>query len=234
VIGMGMVSHAARDVRERLLRLASEHFEAAVEDLEVRDGIVNVRGAPAQSTSVAELAGMAYFGGAAGQPDGDPALAATKRCDPPQTYSNGTIAAVVEVDIATGEVEFHRLVSVHDCGVMINPAIVEGQIVGAIAQGIGAALYEELVYDEDGQFLSGTLMDYLYPSTMEVPPIEVAHIETPSPVTEGGVKGIGQAGMLGAGAAVVNAIADALAPFGARIEKTPLRPADILELIAQP
>jgi carbon-monoxide dehydrogenase large subunit len=231
VVGAGIVGRAAADVRERLLQRASTALEVAPEDLEVVDGVISARGVPAYSVTVADVAASAYFGGGSPGPHDEPPLASTRGYAPPQTYSNGTIAAMIEVDAETGEVEFRRLVSVHDCGVMINPAIVEGQIVGAIAQGIGAVLYEDLVYDEDGQLLSGTLMDYLYPSATEVPSIEVAHLETPSNVTASGVKGIGQAGMLGAGAAVVNAIADALAPFRARIEKTPLRPSDILELI---
>jgi carbon-monoxide dehydrogenase large subunit len=114
---------------------------------------------------------------------------------------------------------------------MLNPMVVEGQVHGAVAQGIGGALYENLVYSEDGEFLAGSLMQYLYPSSMEVPPIAVAHIETPSPRTEGGIKGVGEGGTLAAGAAVVNAIADALSPFGVKITKTPLGPCEVLEMI---
>ena len=114
---------------------------------------------------------------------------------------------------------------------MLNPMVVEGQIAGATAQGIGGALYEDLAYDENGQFLAGTLMDYLYPSTTEIPEIEIHHIETPSTVTEGGIKGVGECGTIAAPAAVVNAVADALSPFRVTIDRTPLSPDRVLSLI---
>jgi carbon-monoxide dehydrogenase large subunit len=138
---------------------------------------------------------------------------------------------VVEVDSETGVVEIERMVAVEDCGTMVNPLIVEGQLAGAVAQGIGCVLYEGLRYDEDGQFLAGTLVDFLYPTTTEVPRIEIDHLETPSPLTEGGFKGMGEGGLIGAPAAIVNAIADALEPIGVTIDRTPLRPADVLALI---
>ena len=158
-------------------------------------------------------------------------MTATRSYDPPETYANGTIVAIVEVDVATGFVDLQRVVAVEDCGIMINPMIVEGQVAGAIAQGIGAALYEECVYDDDGQARSTTLMDYLYPSTTEVPMIEMVHIETPSPVTEGGIKGVGEGGTIAAPAAIACAVADALAPFGIQIDRTPITPAYLLEKI---
>jgi carbon-monoxide dehydrogenase large subunit len=124
-----------------------------------------------------------------------------------------------------------RLVCVEDCGTVLNPMIVDGQLAGAIAQGVGAVLYEGLPYSEDGQFQAGTLADFLYPTAGEVPTPEIHHLETPSPVTAGGFKGMGEGGLIGAPAAIVNAIADALAPFGASVERTPLRPEDVLDLI---
>lgn len=114
---------------------------------------------------------------------------------------------------------------------MINPMIVEGQITGAIAQGIGAVLYEDLPYGEDGRFLAPTLAQYLYPTATEIPTVEIEHLETPSPLTAGGAKGMGEGGLIGTPAAVVNAIADAVSPFGVRVDKTPLRPCDVLDLI---
>ena len=155
----------------------------------------------------------AYFGAFVGgtRPPGiDPALTSTRSYDPPETYANGCAAAVVEVDVETGVVTVEQLAIVDDCGVVLNPLVVDGQLAGAVAQGVGGALYEELVYDEDGNFLAGTLLDYLYPTTLEIPAIEVGHIETPSPVTEGGVKGCGEGGTICEPAAVVNAVADAL------------------------
>ena len=229
VIGGGAVRRAAGDVRERLLLIAGHAMEASPDDLEIEDGRVSVKGSPDRSLSVTDVALTAYFG--ATPADVDPTLAATRSYDPPQTYSNACIACVVEVDPETGVVGIERIVAVEDCGTMVNPLIVEGQLAGAIAQGIGCVLYEGLPYDEDGQFLAGTLVDFLYPTAAEVPSLEIDHLETPSPLTEGGFKGMGEGGLIGAPAAIVNAIADALEPFGASIERTPLRPVDVLELI---
>ena len=231
VIGAGTIMRAAADVKEKLLQLAARALEVAPEDLEIANGVASVVGASEKSMTVAEIAGFAYFGGRHRPDEFDPALTATRSYDPPETYSNGCIAAVVEVDVDTGQVDLQRIVAVEDCGVMLNPLIVDGQIAGAIAQGIGGALYEDLAYGENGQFLAGTLMDYLYPSTCEVPPIEIGHIETPSPVTDGGVKGMGEAGGIAAPAAVLNAVADALDPFGVQFDRLPLGPSYVLELI---
>ena len=114
---------------------------------------------------------------------------------------------------------------------MLNPLIVDGQVAGAVAQGIGAVLYEGLPYGDDGQFLAGSLSEFLYPTAPELPDVEVDHLETPSPLTEGGIKGMGEGGLIGTPAAVVNAVADALEPFGVSIEQTPLRPCDVLAMI---
>jgi CO/xanthine dehydrogenase Mo-binding subunit len=178
----------------------------------------------------------AYFGAFVGgsRPPGiDPVLTSTRSYDPPETYANGCAAAIVEVDVETGEVTIERAAIVDDCGVMLNPMVVDGQMIGAAAQGIGGALYEELAYDQDGNFLSGNLLDYLYPSALEIPPIEVGHLQTPSPVTEGGVKGCGEGGTIAMPAAVVNAVADALSPLGVTVGTTPLDPNRVLGLIRE-
>ena len=181
-----------------------------------------------------QIGGLAYYGGEARPPDMEPALTATRTYDPPETYSNGTIVAIVEVDAHTGKVDLQRIVCCEDCGTMLNPMVVDGQMHGAISHGIGGAMYEDLAYDENGQFLSGSLMDYLYPSTTEVPEMEIAHIETPSVVTEGGIKGMGESGNIAAGAACLNAIADAISVFRkVEITKTPIGPNEVLELIRQ-
>jgi carbon-monoxide dehydrogenase large subunit len=233
VVGGGAVMRAARDVRRKLLELAAHAMEANPDDMELVDGVAHVKGAPQRTMSVAEIAGFAHFGGHR-RPEGlEPALTATRSYDPPETYANGTVAAVVEVDVATGVVHLLRLVAIEDCGVMLNPLVVDGQIAGAIAQGIGAALYEECIYDDSGQLLTGTLMDYLYPTTMQVPDIEIDHFETPSPRTEGGIKGLGEGGTIAAPAAVVSAVADALVPFGVTIERTPVTPSYLLEQIVR-
>lgn len=232
VVAGGAILRAGRDVREKLLQLAAHALEVSADDLELSHGVAQVKGVPQASMTVAEIAHLAYWGGPRRPPEMDePALTATRTYDPPETYANGTIAAIVEVDAETGMVDLQRILVCEDCGTMLNPTVVEGQVHGAIAQGIGGALYEDLAYDEEGQFLAGSLMDYLYPSAMEVPPMQVEHIETPSPVTEGGIKGVGEGGTLAAGGAVVNAVADALTPFNVSITKTPLGPCDVLEMI---
>jgi carbon-monoxide dehydrogenase large subunit len=226
VIGSGAIRRAAGDVRDKLLRIAAHLFEAAPEDLELADGRISVLGSPDKSFAIREVATAAYWGP---RPDDvDPALMATRSYDPPETYSNACIAVVVEVDAATGQVHIERIVAVEDCGTVLNPTVVEGQVIGAIAQGIGAVLYEQLPYDEDGNFLAGTLVDFLYPTAPEVPVVEVDHLETPSPVTEGGMKGMGEGGLIGGPSAIVNAISDAL---GVSVDRTPLRPCDVLELV---
>jgi carbon-monoxide dehydrogenase large subunit len=148
------------------------------------------------------------------------------------TYGNGSAVAEVEVDIRTAAVKVTRIVFVHDAGRLINPMIAEAQIVGGIAHGIGNALYEWMAYDEAGEPLSTTLADYLLMTAGEMPTLELAHRETPTPLNPLGVKGIGEAGVLPIPAAIVSAVEDALAPFGIRLRQFPLRPADLARLLA--
>jgi len=234
VVGGGSITRAAAEVREKMVAIAAHALEASPEDIEIYDGNATVKGSPDKSISVTMIAYTAYFGAFVGgsRPPGlDPALTATRSYEPPESYANGCVAAIVEVDVETGAVTLERVVAVEDCGTMLNPMVVEGQIAGAVAQGIGGALYEDLPYDENGQFLAASLLDYLYPSTMEIPAIEIHHIETPSTVTEGGIKGCGEGGTIAAPAAVVNAVADALSPLGVTIDRTPLSPDRVLSLI---
>jgi carbon-monoxide dehydrogenase large subunit len=229
VIAGGSVLRATADVRLKLLQIAANELEASESDLELEDATVTVRGSPNRRLTLAEVAAAAY---AARAPAGlDPSLTATRSYDPPATYSNACIACIVEVDTETGRVTIERIVAVEDCGTVLNPLLVDGQVAGAIAQGVGAVLYEGLPYGEDGQFLAGSLGEFLYPTAPELPDVEVDHLVTPSPVTEGGIKGMGEGGLIGAPAAIVNAIADALSPFGVSIDRTPLRPCDILAAI---
>ncbi len=230
VIGTGSVKLAAGEVRQKLLRLAGVLLEASPDDIELYDRRASLKGAPARSISIAEVAGFGYFGADARPGDeAEHALCATRSYDSPETYSNGCCAVVAEVDVGTGAIAVERVVAVEDCGVMLNPKIVDGQITGGVVHGLGIALLEEAAYDDEGQFLTGSLMDYLYPTTSEVPPIEIVHLETPSAVTEGGVKGMAEAGTLAAPAAVVNAVADALSPFGVVLDRTPLTPSYVLD-----
>jgi carbon-monoxide dehydrogenase large subunit len=164
-------------------------------------------------------------------PGEDPGLEGTHYYDPPPaTYANATHIAEVEVDIDTGHVKLTRYVVVEDCGKMVNPMIVEAQVVGGVAQGIGAALYEHLQYDESGQLLTTSFMDYLVPTAADVPHIDVGHIETLTPLTVHGVKGMGEGGAIAPPAAIANAVADALAPFGAKITNLPIAPEMVWKL----
>jgi carbon-monoxide dehydrogenase large subunit len=234
VIGGGTILRAAHEVRGKLARIAGHLLEVSPDDLEFRDGRAQVRGVPGRGMTIAEIADVAYFGGARRPPGMEPALTATRSFDPAEVWPNGCVVASVEVDVSTGQVRVEKLWSVEDCGVVVNPMIVEGQTAGALAQALGGALLEEIVYDPDtGQLLTATLVDYLYPSSSEVPPMEFHHLETPSPVTEGGMKGMGEGGLSVAGAAIVNAVADALRPFGVTITRTPLSPKTILALLRE-
>lgn len=234
VVAAGTIMTAAHEVRAKLAALAGQALEAAPEDIVLERGLAFVQGVPDHAVSIAELAASVYWLGAQ-RPDGveDLTLSATRSYEPGETYSNGAIAAVVEVDVQTGQIDLQRIFAVEDCGTVLNPMIVEGQVAGAVAQGVGGALYEEIVYDDDGQLLTTTLMDYLYPSATEIPDIDIQHLETPSPVTAGGVKGMGEAGSIATPAAVINAVADALSPFGVSIDRSPLTPELVLDLIRQ-
>jgi aerobic carbon-monoxide dehydrogenase large subunit len=228
----GAVAETAGLLRERILAIAAHRLEAAVEDLELADGRVSVRGTPSAAITYAEIARIAYLSPYE-LPPGTPAgLEASGRytAASPQAWTNATHVCTCEVDVATGHVELLRYIVSEDCGPMINPAVVDGQIDGGTVQGIGGALYEHLVYDSDGNPLTTTFLDYLLPTATEVPVIEHAHLETPGP-GPGGYKGVGEGGAIGAPPAVVNAVADALAPFGVTITEQPLHPSRIVELL---
>ncbi|MGH3225784.1 MAG: molybdopterin cofactor-binding domain-containing protein, partial [Streptosporangiaceae bacterium] len=154
-------------------------------------------------------------------------LVSARSVAPPLVLANACHACTVEVDVHTGQVRILRYVVSEDCGPMINPMVVEGQIAGGVAQGIGGVLFEHMVYDVDGNPLTTTFMDYLLPTACEIPDVEYGHVVTPAD-TPGGFKGVGEGGAIGSPPAVVNAIADALAPLGARITGTPLGPAQVL------
>jgi len=223
---------AGRAVREKALKIAAHLLEADPADLVINGGRVSVRGAPDRGVTLREIAQVACAG-VKRLPQGmEPGLEATRFYDPYYgTTSTATHAAVVEVDHETGAVRVLRYVVTEDCGRIINPLIVEGQVHGGVAQGIGAALLEEVVYDEAGQLLTGTLMDYLIPAASELPTIETHHLETPSPTTLGGFRGMGEGGTIGAPAAIANAVADALAPLGIEVGELPITPERLLRLL---
>jgi carbon-monoxide dehydrogenase large subunit len=222
----GSVAVAADRIRDRLATLAGHRLEAASADIVLEAGRAYVRGLPTRSVRLAELATMAYSPPLGGLPSGvDPGLSATVHFDPPgPTFSGAVHLAQVEVDRDTGRVRVCRYVVVEDCGPVVNPMIVEGQVHGAVAQGLGEALLESVVYDGDGQLLTATLMDYALPRAADVPGFEIGHLETPSPLTPGGMKGMGEGGTIGAPAALANAVADAVRPLGIGITALPIQP----------
>lgn len=222
---------ACREIREKVLAIAAEELEARPDDLEIVAGRIRVRGTSSPEIKFARVAKLAHHAPHL-LPEGiEPGLECTRRYSAPDpgSFSSAMHAAEVEVDVDTGAVEVRRYVVVEDCGVIVNPTIVEGQIHGGVAQGIGGALHEHLVYDEAGQLVTSSLMDYLVPSSAEIPPIDVVHLETPSPYTLGGWKGMGEGGAINAPAAIVAAVNDALRPFGVRANHTPITPEWIVE-----
>ncbi len=229
----GAVAATASVLRDKIAAIAAYRLEAAAEDIDVVDGSAFVRGSPAKSVTLAQIAETAYFDAMALPPGVGAGIEASERYAPESPFpiwANATHVCTCEVDTVTGAVELLRYIVSEDCGPMINPAVVEGQIAGGVVQGIGGALLEELSYDEEGNPTATTFMDYLIPTIADVPEIEYGHVVTPGP-GPGGYKGVGEGGAIGAPPAVVNAVADALAPFGVVINRLPLRPDVIVELI---
>jgi carbon-monoxide dehydrogenase large subunit len=222
---------ACAQVKGKLVAAAAALLEAAAGDVEIEDGQAFVRGAPGSAVPLARVvqASIPTFArpGVA-SPEFE---ASAYHHVPTVTYASAVHVAQVEVDVGTGHVRLLRYLVAHDCGKVINPTIVEGQVHGGVAQGVGGALYEEMVYDEEGQLLTGSLMDYLVPTAMELPPIDTVHLEYPSPRNPLGIKGLGEGGAISPPAAIANAIEDALQPFGVKVTETPLSPARVLALI---
>lgn len=227
VSGGGAVVHAAARVRERAVAIAAHLLEAPVGDIVVGDERFFVRGTRERAVMWADVAKAAYAPAAAGLPaQSEPGLEASSTYDPPPAaYSTGAHVAMVEVDQETGRLAILRYVIAEDCGPMVNPLIVEGQIHGGLAQGLGEALLEEVVYDESGQLLTATLMDYLIPTAMEAPRPTIAHLETPSPNTVRGFKGMGESATIGAPACLANAVSDAL---NRAVDELPITPQRVL------
>jgi len=223
VIAGGASFLAARKVRAKLLRIASRLLEAAADDIVIEDGVARIAGTD-RIVTLETLARAAYHQAHLFKGDIDPGISETATYDPAGTFSNACHAAIVEVDPQTGHVAIERFIVAEDAGRLVNPMIVDGQIVGGVAQGIGNALLEEIVYDESGNILTATLADFLPPTSREIPPIEILHLETVSPETVTGSKGLGEGGAIGAPAAILNAINDALAPLGASINEVPATP----------
>lgn len=223
VIGGGAAMLAGRDLKAKIVRIAAHLRESNADDLEAYRGQVFVKGQGAPLISIAEVARAAYFQNKKLPREIEPGLEATRYYDPYHgAASNATHAAVVEVDATTGEIHILKYVVVEDCGKVINPLVVEGQVWGGVAQGLGGAMYEHLVYDDNGQLLTASFMDYLVPSALEMPEMEIVHLETPSPHTLGGLKGMGEGGTIAPSAAITNAVNDALHHLGVVLSDLPL------------
>ena len=225
------VAKSADDVAHRARLVAAERFECAPEDIVLAGGRVAVRGAPDRSLSLGEVARAAVRSRALA-PLGSPGLSACGFFYPGSvTWAFGAHGAVVEVDVETGAIRLVAYVAIHDCGRAINPMVVEGQVHGGIAQGIGAALHEELIHDADGQLLTATLMDYALPRADLIPPLDVDHVEFPSTVNPLGIKGVGESGVIAPGGAIANAVEDALADCGVLVDGIPVTPSRVFEML---
>lgn len=245
---------AALKVREKAKQVAADLFEAAPEDIELAAGKVFVRDSPQKALTLGQVAisanplRYAYGenarklmsmnlagprpGPALPEERGAPGLEASEFYSPPHgSFASGVHGAIIEVDPRTGMVTFLKYAAVHDCGRVINPMVVEGQVHGGVVQGIGGAFFERLVYDEEGQLINASFMDYLLPTAAEVPAIAVDHVETPSPLNPLGVKGAGEAGVIPVPALFASALDDALAPLGIRVREMPLHPCRLYEII---
>ena len=249
VMSGNAIALAARNVRAKALRIAADALEVSAEDLEIVDGIVQVKGAPGTRMSLGTVSVMSnplryafddaakaatQFAGSSdpSKPpiadDDEPGLEGKDFYSPTQaTFANGMHAAIVETDPVTAEIRILRYCVIHDCGNMINPMIVEGQVHGGVAQGVGGALYERMVYHESGQLLNASFMDFLMPYASEVPHIETDHLETPSPLNPLGIKGAGEAGCIPVSAVIASAISDA---EGFAITSMPISPVELWEL----
>ena len=226
----GVALHGARQLKTKVLDFAAHLLEANAQDLDINDGQVFVAGDPSSAIAVTEVAQRARAGGFADDVDAN--LEVQAAFDGGEGgWSGGTHCAIVEVDVETGLVKIERYIVAEDCGALINPAVVEGQIRGGVAQGIGAVLLERSAYDENGNYQSATFMDYLLPTACDIPRIEIEHLETVPLDADVNFRGVGEGGMIVAPPTVVNAIEDALTPFGVRIYEQHLPPSRILELI---
>lgn len=234
VVAGNAIHAAAVRVRKKVLKHASEHLEASEDDLVIEGGKVYVKGVPQKSVTLGELARLSNPLRGAVKPGSEPGLEATDYFGPEGgSTASGVHAMIVEVDPQTMMLEIKKYVTVHDCGRVINPMILEGQIQGGVAQGIGNAFYEQLNYDESGQLTNASFMDYLLPTANDVPNIEADHIETPSPLNPLGVKGAGEAGAIPVGPLFAQAIEDALAGFNLEIREIPLSPNRLFELVQE-
>jgi carbon-monoxide dehydrogenase large subunit len=216
---------ASEKLKQKVIPIASVLLQVPPDRLELRKGGVGVIGDPGRSVTFVELARVARPGWDNARPEGvEAGLEATHYYEPPTvTWGSGIHAAIVEVDIDSGRLTIEKYVVAHDCGVPVNPLLVEGQVVGGTAQGLGGALFEEIVFDRDGNQLTTSLADYLLPTAVDVPNITLIHQEFPSPLNPLGVKGLGEGGAISPPVVIANAVCDALRPIGIEINTTPIK-----------
>jgi carbon-monoxide dehydrogenase large subunit len=231
-VGGEAVARAADKVNEKARRICAAMLEAAPEDIELSEGRFQVRGSPDKAMTMAEIAGASYIPPQELPTDIEPGLEETSFYDPENfVWPFGAHACVVDVDAETGKVKVVRYVAVDDCGRAINPKLIEGQVHGGITHGLAQALFEQLVYDEEGQLVTGSFVDYALPTSSDVPSFETDRQETPSPVNSLGVKGVGEAGTIASSPTVVNAVVDALRPLGVDFINMPLTPMRVWQAI---
>jgi aerobic carbon-monoxide dehydrogenase large subunit len=234
VIGGGAAARAAERLAHHLRAAAASLLEASPTDIELADGAARVRGDSRAAVTIAELARIAHFQTHRLPEQVRYGLEARASYDPPGTFSNACHAALVAIDPETGGIRLHRYLVVEDCGVVINPLIVDGQVRGGVTQGVAAALLERISFDAEGQPTSTTLMDYLAPTAAEMCPVDIVHLQTPSRFSETGAKGMGEGGMIGAPATVLNAVNDALSGTRASFDHIPVTPEDVSAALAGP
>jgi carbon-monoxide dehydrogenase large subunit len=223
--GGGAIVKAAQKVHAKILRFAAYELKVPVEDLYIERSAVRSREDAGVKRPVSAIAEWILLG--QDMPAGEePGLEATEYwAQPAPSFGFGSVATVVEVDPRTGEFQLLRYIVAHDCGTQLNPVLVEGQMAGGIVQGLGATLMEGLVYDPGtGQLVNGSMVDYMVPTAADLPAFEFAHLETPSPYTPFGIKGVGESGVIGSAAAVANALGDALSDYGASFTRLPITP----------
>ncbi|HTB44207.1 MAG TPA: molybdopterin cofactor-binding domain-containing protein, partial [Acetobacteraceae bacterium] len=227
------IFHASERLRTKVFAIAANMMECAPADLELRAGKVGVVGVPGMEVTLASVVQAARPGWDHRRPEGiDAGLEESFYWEPQTvTWSNATHLAVVEVDIVSGQIGIEQYVVAHDCGVVVNPMLVEGQIVGGSVQGLGGALFEEFIYDRQGQLLTGSLMDYALPRASDSPSMRLLHQESRSPLNPLGLKGVGEGGAVAPPAAIANAVSDALAEYRAEFNSTPIKPEHIVRAV---
>src|SRR6185436_4029487 len=234
VVAGNAVNNAAKDVRSKVLAHGAKHLGVDEGQLELVGGTVRVAADPSRAIGLGELARIANPMRGAVEPGAEPGLESTRYFGPQRgATASGAHACIVEVDRETFDVKVKKYVVVHDCGRVLNPLLVDGQVHGGVAQGLGNAFYEQLVWDENGQLLNASFMDFLLPTAPDVPRVEVGHVETRSPLNELGTKGAGEAGAIPTAALFAQAVEDALRVPGLEIREMPLKPSRLWELVRE-